>query len=228
MNIQEYSFQTKDLEIDLNGILKVLGFPDSLLPSPFDSYLTEALDFISQLDEIRAVCVQVDNIELNLSKGIINAGGQTFKAGKTICKELKNAEELLFFICTAGKSLSEISAAMLKGEEPVKGYIFDQVGVFLTEAAGDRMEQLIRNELPSGMKMTNRYSPGYCHWDVSDQHRLFSLFPPSPCGVTLTSSALMTPVKSISGVIGIGREVGYRDYPCALCLSHNCIYRKVS
>ena len=77
-------------------------------------------------------------------------------------------------------------------------------------------------------KLTNRYSPGYCHWDVADQRKLFSLFPSAPCGVTLTSSLLMNPVKSISGVIGIGKSVGYRDYPCALCLSNHCIYRKTT
>jgi cobalamin-dependent methionine synthase I len=113
------------------------------------------------------------------------------------------------------------------GEDPAKGYIYDQVGIFLTEAAGDRMQQLIRKELPPDKTTTNRYSPGYCHWNVSDQHHLFSLFPPAPCGVTLTHSALMNPVKSISGVIGIGKEVSYRDYPCALCQSLNCIYRRV-
>jgi hypothetical protein len=116
----------------------------------------------------------------------------------------------------------------LQGEDPAKGYIYDQVGIFITEAAGERMLQLIQEELPEGSKTTNRYSPGYCHWEVADQHQLFSLFPQAPCGVTLTASALMTPVKSISGVIGIGRSVTYREYPCALCLSVNCVYRRVS
>jgi hypothetical protein len=224
---KEYNLEFNDLTIDLPAIHAVLGFPDSELPAPFDEYLDEALNFAAQLKDISA-CQQIfEEIQLDPSKGSIYAGGKTFYVGKTVCKELRNSDQLLFFVCTAGKLISQKSAELLKGEDPAKGYIFDQVGTFITEAAGDRMQQLIMEELPAGKKITNRYSPGYCNWNVSDQHLLFSLFPHAPCGVTLTDSALMNPVKSISGVIGIGQEVHYRDYPCALCLSVNCIYRKL-
>ncbi|MEI7830815.1 MAG: vitamin B12 dependent-methionine synthase activation domain-containing protein [Prolixibacteraceae bacterium] len=224
---KEYNFEFNDLTIDLPAVHAVLGFPDSVLPAPFDEYLDEALGFASQLTDIRACFRIFDLIRLEPSTGSIHADEKEFMVGKTVSKELRNSEKLLFFVCTAGKSISQKSAELLKGEDPAKGYIFDQVGTFITEATGDRMQQLIQEELPSGKKITNRYSPGYCHWNVSDQHKLFSLFPSAPCGVTLTDSALMNPVKSISGVIGIGQAVNYRDYPCALCLSVNCIYRKL-
>ena len=229
MTIKEYTFSYKDLSIDLAGIHTALGYPGSPLPAPFDSYLEEVLDFASRLTEIRAICRIIDPVQLEPSKGSIHADGRSFLVGKTVCKELRNSEKLLFFVCTAGKSISDQSAKLLKGDDPAKGYIYDQVGTFLTEAAGDRMQQLVQEELVDrDERITNRYSPGYCRWDVADQHLLFSLFPPAPCGVTLTPSALMHPVKSISGVIGIGKEVTYRDYPCALCQSLNCIYRKVN
>jgi hypothetical protein len=228
MGIKEFLFKYDELTLDQMGIHAVLGYPGSPLPAPFDSYLEEALEFASGLTEIRAICRIIEPVRLEPSKGSVHADGRSFLVGKTVCKELRNSEKLLFFVCTAGKSISDKSAELLKGDDPAKGYIYDQVGTFLTEAAGDRMQQLVlaglvdRDEL-----ITNRYSPGYCHWDVADQHLLFSLFPPAPCGVTLTSSALMHPVKSISGVIGIGKAVNYRDYPCALCQSLNCIYRKI-
>ncbi len=227
MNIREYNFDFKDLTLDLPGLRTIMGYPESLLPSPFDDYLLEALDVASQLTDIKACFRSIKDVQFMPSNGCMVVGGRFFMVGKTILKELRNSESLLFFVCTAGKTISEKSALMLMGENPAKGYIYDQVGTFLTEAAGDRMLQLIRNELPAGQMTTNRYSPGYCHWDVTDQHALFALFPPAPCGITLTPSALMNPVKSISGVIGIGKEVIYRDYPCALCLSLNCIYRRV-
>ncbi|MCK7538940.1 MAG: hypothetical protein MZV63_52410 [Marinilabiliales bacterium] len=47
--------------------------------------------------------------------------------------------------------------------------------------------------------ITNRFSPGYCGWDVAEQHKLFSFFKDNFCGITLTESALMNPVKSVSG-----------------------------
>jgi hypothetical protein len=36
----------------------------------------------------------------------------------------------------------------------------------------------------------------------------------------------MEPVKSVSGVIGIGSEVKFRPYTCNKCDDTNCIYRK--
>jgi len=227
MVVREYNFEFKELTLDLPGLKAILGYPESPLPAPFDDYLLEALDFASQLTDIKACSRIIEDIRFDSSNGCMVADGRAFLVGKTVLKELRNSEELLFFVCTAGKAISEKSALLLMGEDPAKGYIYDQVGIFLTEAVGDGMQQLIRKELPPGQTTTNRYSPGYCHWDVSDQHHLFALFPPAPCGVKLTPSALMNPVKSISGVIGIGKEVSYRDYPCALCSSMNCIYRKV-
>jgi len=176
MVIREYNFEFKELILDLPGLQAILGYPESPIPAPFDDYLFEALDFASQLTDIKACSRTIEDFQFEPSNGRIEADGRDFLVGKTVLKELRNSEVLLFFVCTAGKAISEKSALLLKGEDPAKGYIYDQVGVFLTEAAGDRMHQLIRKELPPGKTTTNRYSPGYCHWDVSDQHHLLTLF----------------------------------------------------
>jgi hypothetical protein len=76
------------------------------------------------------------------------------------------------------------------------------------------------------MKITNRYSPGYCDWNVGEQHKLFSFFPDNYCGIRLTPSALMDPVKSVSGIIGIGENVKRNDYTCRVCDMKDCIYRR--
>jgi hypothetical protein len=60
---------------------------------------------------------------------------------------------------------------------------------------------------------------------VADQHKLFSFFPENCCGVSLTESALMHPIKSVSGIIGLGKEVRYREYTCNLCGLAECFYR---
>ncbi|MEI7422157.1 MAG: vitamin B12 dependent-methionine synthase activation domain-containing protein [Prolixibacteraceae bacterium] len=225
---REYSFHYSDLTIDLENLNRVLGFPDAPLPDPFDAYLAEALDFASRLTEIKASWILAENIRIDPAGGSVSVGDKTFLVGKTVCKELRGSEKLIFFVCTAGPSLGEKSHELLMGEDPAIGYIFDQVGTFVVEAAGDKMQSLIRQEIMSdAAQITNRYSPGYCHWSVADQHLLFSMFPGDPCGVTLTESALMYPVKSISGLMGVGKKVNFREYPCALCLSLNCIYRRV-
>jgi len=110
----------------------------------------------------------------------------------------------------------------------LKGYIYDVIGSEIVEAAADLLQNdLEKNMLGKGKKITNRYSPGYCSWDVAEQHKLFQLIPDNFCGIRLTPSALMNPVKSISGFIGIGKDVRNNPYTCRLCNQRDCVYRNI-
>ncbi|MBN2684192.1 MAG: hypothetical protein JXR40_02835, partial [Pontiellaceae bacterium] len=77
-----------------------------------------------------------------------------------------------------------------------------------------------------GLGVTNRFSPGYCGWEVKEQHALFRLLPEKFCGVQLQDSAFMQPRKSISAIIGIGKGLEQADYVCEICDSAHCVYRE--
>lgn len=109
----------------------------------------------------------------------------------------------------------------------LKGYIYDVAGSEIVEAAADIMTEKLKEEMQrKGMLITNRFSPGYCGWNVSEQHKIFQLVPDNFCGIQLLESALMVPIKSISGIIGIGRNVRFLPYTCSKCDYKNCTYRK--
>ena len=224
---RDYHFRFDELIIDRQEIFDKLGYHNGSLPAPFDTFLKDALSYASGLIDIMGSSLEVDNVVINETKSSVFAGGQVFKVGKTVCGELKGSDRLFIFVCTAGKTLSDKSARSLKGEDPVLGYIFDVLGSSIADAVADRMQNTLKDEIEKeGCQITNRYSPGYCNWPVSEQHKLFSLFNGISCGVTLTPSALMRPVKSVSGIIGIGPDVKFREYQCELCSSKNCVYRK--
>jgi hypothetical protein len=48
------------------------------------------------------------------------------------------------------------------------------------------------------------YSPGYCGWHISGQRALFDRLRPERIGISLNESFLMTPLKSVSGVLIAG------------------------
>ena len=48
-----------------------------------------------------------------------------------------------------------------------------------------------------------------------------------PTGITINESCLMQPIKSVSGIIGIGDEVRKRSYGCDICNSTSCAYRNI-
>lgn len=226
--IKEYNFKLDELIINKNEISSVLGYGDGPLPEPFDEYVEMALHDAEFLTDIRSAYRIFDDVKIDDRKYRILAGKQELNVGKAVCLELKGAERLAFYVCTAGKTISKKSTSLLQGDDPVLGYVYDVLGSIITEAADDRMQSFLKCETEiNGDQLTNRYSPGYCQWPVSDQQKLFSFFNENICGVSLTDSSLMHPVKSISGVIGIGKNVKYRAYVCTLCSSSNCIYRKI-
>lgn len=96
----------------------------------------------------------------------------------------------------------------------------------VVETAMDRIQEKMREEF--GMQhllVSNRYSPGYCNWSVVEQHKLFKILPENFCGISLTESALMQPIKSISGFIGVGENIKYNHYKCKTCTQKQCIYK---
>lgn len=76
------------------------------------------------------------------------------------------------------------------------------------------------------------YSPGYCGWHVAGQHALFAHLRPERIGITLGDSALMQPLKSVSGVLIAGNakihtfETGFTY--CSSCRDRTCIARMES
>ena len=226
--INTFSFQFDDLVLNISEINRVLGYEGQELPEPFPAYLEKAMDDCRSLKGISGSYYIAEQCSIDNSAKIIRSNDIDFKVGHTILNALKYSTKFAFFICTAGEKISKKSEALLKGEDPVLGYIYDVLGTLIAESVADKIQNKIKYETGQrGELITNRYSPGYCQWHVSDQPKLFSLFNGSTSGVSLTPSCLMTPVKSISGVIGIGKKVIFRDYQCSNCNSQRCIYRKM-
>lgn len=224
--IHEVTYPFHELTIDRGYLSEMLGFPDSVLPEPFDNYVEEAIQKAEALCDIRGAFYFSASGGFSPDQSKLIVDGVEFEIGKTIAKEFRNAETFALFICTAGEKISQHSQDLLTGENPVLGYVFDILGSMIVETAMDRMQtEISRMAGAKSLKITNRYSPGYCKWSVADQHKLFSFFPEKCCGITLSESALMHPIKSVSGVIGVGTDVIYREYTCDLCNMVECFHR---
>lgn len=224
--IHEIAYSINELTLDRQYLSEMLGFPDGDLPEPFDEYVAEAFQDAEKLCDIHGAFSFSGKSEFAHDNNTIIVDGIEFEIGKTIAKELRNSTELALFICTAGKRISQRSQELMRGDNPVLGYVFDVLGSMIVEAATDQLQEEIKHKANHArLEITNRYSPGYCKWSVADQHKLFSFFPPNCCGIRLTDSALMHPIKSVSGIIGLGKEVKFRNYTCNLCNQVDCFQR---
>ena len=150
-----------------------------------------------------------------------------FDMGKIILRQLRGSEAYALFICTAGVAYETYQQRLKEQGDMVRVFIADALGSVIAEKCADQMEIALQASIDKlGWHHTNRFSPGYCGWHVSQQQLLFPLFQGHTCGVTLTDSSLMVPIKSVSGIIGLGASVRKLDYTCGLCDFKQCYKRK--
>ena len=224
--IQEFSYSFSELDVNAAEVTRLLGYSHGAPPDPFAAYVDEALHRANDLCDIRGAVFSPDRLEFSAKTDRIIVAKTEFFIGRTVAKELRNSESIVLFICTAGDAISSISRNLMLGDNPVLGYVYDVLGSVVVDAAAEKIHLEIRKmAAATGRSITNRYSPGYCQWSVADQHKLFSFFPQDCCGISLTNSALMHPVKSVSGLVGVGMNVKFRQYTCDLCSMTECSYR---
>jgi len=223
-----FQYEFKELNINIHQIESVLGYKHGESEETISQLITEILRESETIANIKAEYKIFSKIKFNAAEKSVKINNQVFNIKKIIYGQIKESESAAFFLCTAGQEIGNRSRKAMKEGDFLRGYIYDVIGSEVVEAAADLMQDVLEKEmLSSGKKITNRFSPGYCGWDVVEQHKLFQLMPDNYCGIRLTPSALMDPVKSISGIIGIGENVKHGPYTCILCDMKDCIYRKM-
>jgi hypothetical protein len=228
MSYNKFQFEFSDLKVDFSRIEKVLGYGEGDDREIVNSVIAGLPGEPGVFRNIRAEYRIFTDIEFISSDKSLSLGSINFRINKVLFRHLAKADSVAVFLSTAGEGIVNRSRRAMAEGDPLTGYIYDMVGSMVADAAADLMQhELEKTVLEEGKKITNRYSPGYCGWDVSEQHKLFSLLPGNFCGIRLTDSALMDPVKSISGFIGIGRNVKYHTHVCTLCNMKDCAYREV-
>jgi len=133
------------------------------------------------------------------------------------------------FIVTIGSAPERLSRRWMRRGQILRGTVVDALASELTEAAAERCQQQIRDWAHrQALDITPRYSPGYCGLAVFQQTVVFASLPAAAIRVRLTPSCLMVPIKSVSGLIGIGPadRVSPAGYPCATCGHPTCVQRR--
>lgn len=195
-------------------IARVLGYRNEV-----PEYLVEAIETVcSDLARLSRPMGGFRVLDADCKADGVVCGGADFATGPEIAEQLQQAQRLAVFTGTVGDGYEQLRQDYTSQDEPLLIYALDAAGSEMAERVADRVQRHVRaSARSSGLTISNRYSPGYCGWNVAEQHRLFSLFPKDFCGITLTATAMMHPIKSVSGIIGLGREIKRNAYRCDLC-----------
>lgn len=149
----------------------------------------------------------------------------TFCLGKRVAGALSGCTAIACFLLTCGDGVERLSKQLIREGHGLEGYIVDLIGSGMAESKADIVQDRVGLIMAQqGLGISNRYSPGYCSWPVSNQHKLFAMIDCNP-GITLTASSLMMPIKSVSGIIGARPMARSMAYPCRMCDIDYCLNR---
>lgn len=214
-----------DLHIQKEEIYLHLGYGGSI---PDDSML-QMIDGI--IEEAHQLCKPQIGFQIYAGELIdnktIRIDRTLLRVGAIIRRQLQNSSQFAVFVSTAGEEFDNYLYELRQSGDIVSEFLADAIGSEIAQAGVRAICKLVREEAAkSGLQTTSSHCPGHCAWKLTEQSLLFSLLPTEPCGVSLNGSSLMQPKKSVSGIIGIGKEVVETPSECEICTMANCFKRK--
>jgi len=220
------------LKIDREEVLRYQGYSKKKVNKPNQNILRITEEEINRgysLFKLRGIYSLIKIISF-ASKGRINLENElVFGFSKSIIDQLEGANYLLVGVVTIGSLLEKkVSELFSQGEYP-RALALDAVGTVAVEDFSRRVRKLAhQEEKEQGLKTGRHFSPGYGDWEVSQQDIIFKSIPADSIGVTLTKGYMMLPQKSLSWVIGVGKEIftpSEEHNNCRNCLSKYCNYK---
>lgn len=181
--------------------------------------ITESISEFKNNSDFRACCVKVP---VRITENRVDLGFMETES-KSLKINLEGCDEAFILAATTGinsQRLIERNAVV----SPIKGIVSDCVGSAAIEAFCDKIN-LSLSDNPDFLRP--RFSPGYGDLCIDCQKKIVEfLCTNKNIGLSLTESLMMVPKKSVTAIIGIGKEKNKcKGNGCMTCKSENCPYR---
>ena len=141
---------------------------------------------------------------------------------------VSGAGRMILALATIGPALEQYAKKLVGAGEGATGLIADAIGTVAAEQTADFLERKIRQDCSGlGLKVSRRYAPGYCGWEIEAQRQIFSRFD-DILSIKLTDSCLMIPEKSLSFVCLLSQSGDFSSFKvgnCKECGQKDCPYR---
>ncbi len=222
MNREVYQYELSWNALQLNSEDIYLSMGVGYVP---DEEILKQLDLLKEEMTVRCRprCLYAFFEASLAAKNHIGMDDMELHTGTVITPYLQDADNYVLFIATAGQEFEQLQHEVKLSGDILREFLLDSLGSAIAEAiVREVCSKVEKHVLPLGYGVSHPYSPGYCGWHVTQQKLLFSLLPEQPCGVCLSESSLMSPIKSISGVIAVGKRIVKRKYGCELCGKADC------
>jgi len=213
---------------DRHTVLRAQGIPDgAAVPERVDALVDHGFEIYSRTVDATGI-----RAEISIEQFDAVYRGEGRNAPRTPLEGiLPGAHRLALFAVTVGEAVCSEIRHLFNTGDPALGYTLDTIASAGAEGLANAMAQEYQDTFSRSSPNASDvrvlpYSPGYCGWHVSGQARLFRFLQPERIGISLNASALMEPLKSVSGVlVAAGREIHDFDIEfnfCTDCAGQEC------
>lgn len=210
------------MNISRKEIRRYLGMMKA--DSTADALIEECVEML----EKAAVCRHVyERYELKWKDGYPCIEDNVIES-RNLAKNLEGCTEIVIMACTLGADVDRLISRYNLISMSKAAVLQASAAAMIEEVCDEVNEEIRRTAEKEGLYAHPRFSPGYGDLSLETQKLIFSLINlPKRIGLTLNTSLLMTPFKSVTAFIGlspVNRTDGKSG--CELCaMSPVCEYK---
>lgn len=224
---KEYKINFRELNLDAQRVIKFLDFIVEYPMVDIHSIVPGVLSEIEDLADIHGGYVIFGDLMLCRAPYCMKIHGVTFAVGEKVFMPMRRSTMAAVYICSAGKEIAQwLQAISKKGDLP-QIRLSEILTTIMLETAMDQIQHdLMRDASYRHLRITNRFSPGYCNWDIEDKKKVLSMIPDGFCNMRLNGNGITSSANYVSGIIGIGRDVESLALKCDHCSTPHCLISK--
>lgn len=212
-----------EIDISQKEVYRYLGYgrvsPSDEVTKLIEEHTAEFNKAVNYKACYTKVDILVDEEKLNIDFGFMRVHG------KSLILNLKGCKHAYIFAATTGATAERLITKQNR-ISALKGIVTDAVGSAAIEAFCDWVNQHLETE-EQGSFLRPRFSCGYGDFPLEHQTEILSFLDTGrKIGLNITDSLMMTPVKSVTAVVGISDKPNTCRTGCIVCQKTDCPYRE--
>ena len=221
------------VDIPVKEVQRYMGYHGiATIDSDTQARIDTAIDRVSSQSHPRIIIKEYP-IELSGNTVIIHADNEDVTLeSESLCRNLEGCCGAMLLAATIGPAC-DMLVRRASVTSAAEASIYQAAGAAAIEAFLDDMNDKLKSEYEAkGLFLRPRFSPGYGDLKLDHQKDWFRLLDiTKQIGIELTDSLLMVPTKSVTAIIGVGRDPNASGCSgcagCGSCNMHNtCEFSK--
>lgn len=143
-------------------------------------------------------------------------------------KTMRGCKRAVVFGATLGTGVDMLMKKYTLIDMPKAVVLQACAAALLEEYCNECQEKIAHEVAAEGLYLRPRFSPGYGDFPIVNQEALLRLLDSSKTiGLTMTDGFMLTPLKSVTAVIGVSEEdKACHKNGCEVCEKEDCSYRR--